>query len=132
MHHLNWSRLRDQSLVAVCVVALVWAASQVLGRVLHIVVVVLLALVLAYALEPPLSWAQKVLPRVAAAVLIYALALGLLAAGLLLLGPPTIQQAESLAQKLPGYLDQLASYQSYVGIDFGGQLRSFAQSALRA
>jgi predicted PurR-regulated permease PerM len=98
--------------------------------VLHIVVVVLLALVLAYALEPPLSWAQKVLPRAAAAVLIYAIALGLLAAAILLLGPPTIQQAESLAQKLPGYLDQLASYQSYVGIDFGGQLRSFAQSAL--
>src|SRR5439155_11581832 len=81
---LNWARLRDQCIVALVVLVFLWAAFQLLDRVLHIVVVVLLALVLAYALEPPLSWAERVLPRAAAALLIYATALGLLAAGVLI------------------------------------------------
>jgi len=132
MHLTNWSRLRDQALVAVCAVVLLWAASQVIGRVLHIVVVVLLAVVLAYALEPPLNWAQRFLPRAAAAVLIYALALGLLAAGILIAGPPAVQQAEMLVQKLPDYLNQLASYQPVSGMDFVGSLRSFLESTLNS
>jgi len=127
---LNWGRLRDQCLVGLSVVAFFWVASQVVGRVLHIVVVVLLALVLAYALEPPLAWAQRVLPRALAALLIYALALSVLAAGILLIAPPTIQQSEALAVRLPGYLDQLSGYQPLAGIDLSGSLRGIAQSTL--
>ena len=44
MSVLNWGRLRDQCLVGLSVIAFFWVASQVVGRVLHIVVVVLLAL----------------------------------------------------------------------------------------
>src|SRR5438045_42087 len=105
MRTVDWARLRDQCLVALSAIALLWVASQVIGRVLHIVVVVLLALVLAYALEPALRFAQRFLPRALAAVFIYVLALLLLAAGVLLIGPPTIQQSEALAVRLPGYLD---------------------------
>lgn len=127
---MNWGRLRDQCLVGLSVIAFLWVASQVVGRVLHIVVVVLLALVLAYALEPALSHAQRFLPRALAALLIYALALGLLALGILLLAPPAIQQSESLAEKLPGYLDQLNGYQPFPGLDLSGSLRALAQSTL--
>lgn len=130
MNRLDWSRLRDQCLVGLAVIAFLWIASQVIGRVLHIVVVLLLALVLAYALEPPLKLAQRALPRALAALLIYALALTLLAAGILLLAPPAIQQGEALAEKLPGYLDQLSNYQPLPGLDLSGSLRSFAQSTL--
>ena len=132
MSALNWGRLRDQCLVGLSVVAFFWVASQVVGRVLHIVVVVLLALVLAYALEPPLAWAQRVLPRALAALLIYALALSVLAAGILLIAPPTIQQSEALAVRLPGYLDQLSGYQPLAGIDLSGSLRGIAQSTLNS
>ncbi len=128
MSALNWGRLRDQCLVGLSVIAFFWVASQVVGRVLHIVVVVLLALVLAYALEPPLSWAQRILPRALAALLIYALALGLLAVGILIIGPPTIQQSEAVAERLPGYLDQLNGFQPLAGIDLAGSLRGIAQS----
>src|SRR5947208_17193706 len=110
MSALNWGRLRDQCLVGLSVVAFFWVASQVVGRVLHIVVVILLALVLAYALEPPLSWAQRLLPRALAALLIYVFALAALAGAVLLLGPPLIQQSESFATRLPGYLDQASSF----------------------
>src|SRR5207248_9676670 len=126
MHGLNWGTLRDQCLVGLAVIAFLWVASQVIGRVLHIVVVVLLALVLAYALEPALRMAQRVLPRALAALLIYALALSLIALGILLIVPPAIQESASLAEKLPAYLDQLNGYQPLAGIDLAGSLRGIA------
>lgn len=129
MKGLDWGRLRDQCVVALAAIAFLWIASQVIGRVLHIVVVVILALVLAYALEPALAWAERVLPRGLAAILIYVLALGALAAGILLIAPATIEQTESLATRLPGYLDQLSGLQPLLGIDVAGSLRSVAQSA---
>jgi predicted PurR-regulated permease PerM len=130
MSRFDWARLRDQCLVGLSALAALWVLSQVIGRVLHIVVVVLLAIVLAYALEPALMWAQRFLPRVLAAVIIYVVALGLIAAGVLLIGPPTIQQSESLAQRLPGYLDRLSSYQPVAGTNLVESLRGLAESTL--
>lgn len=130
MHALDWASLRDKCLVGLAAIAFLWVGSQVIGRVLHIVVVVLLAVVLAYALEPPLSWAQKLLPRALAALLIYALALGLIAGGILLITPALIQQTEAFAGKLPGYLDQLNGYSPFAGIDLAGSLRGLAQSTV--
>jgi predicted PurR-regulated permease PerM len=127
---VDWARLRDKLLVALAAIALLWVATQVLGRVLHIVVVVLLAMVLAYALEPFLGLVERWLPRMLAAILIYAVALGLLATAILLLGPSVIAQAEALAERLPGYLDQLNGYAPIQGVDLSGSLRSFTASAL--
>jgi predicted PurR-regulated permease PerM len=129
MLSLDWGRLRDQCLVGLSLIAFLWVASQVVGRILHIVVVVLLALVLAYALEPALVLGQRVLPRALAALLIYAVALAIIAGGVLLIAPPAIQQAQSLADRLPAYLDQLNGYEP-AGVDIAGALRTFAQSAV--
>lgn len=126
----DWSRLRDQCLVGLSAIAFLWVASQVVGRVIHIVVVVLLAIVLAYALEPPLSIASRVLPRALAALFIYALALGALAAGALLLGPPLIQQSEALGRRLPEYVDRLSGFTPYLGADVAGTMRDAVQGTL--
>src|SRR5689334_16398307 len=130
MSQVDWARLRDQCIVGLAAIAFLWAASQVIGRLVHIVVVVLLALVLAFALEPLLRFAQRVLPRALAAVLIYALALGLIAAFILLAGPPAVYEGEALATRLPSYLDQLNHFAPFAGTDFGGSVRTFAESAL--
>jgi predicted PurR-regulated permease PerM len=125
----DWAWLRDQLVVALAVVGLLWVTSQVIGRVLHIVVVLLLAMVLAYALAPALLLAERVLPRSLAAILIYALAVGALAAGIVLLGPPPIQQSEALAEpaRLPRCDQRL---HAHAGVDLSGSLRSFSASAL--
>jgi len=129
MSSVDWGRLRDQCFVALAGIAILWVASQVVGRIFHIVVVVLLAMVLAYALEPALALGERLLPRALAAILIYVLALGLLAVGILVLAPPALQQSEALAGRLPAYLDQLNSYPPLWGIDLAGSLRTFAESA---
>ncbi len=132
MAKVNWGRLRDQCLVVLSAIALLWVASQVIGRIFHIVVVVLLAIVLAYALEPALSWMSGLLPRAVAAILIYAAALGLIALAVVFLGPPLIQQTETLATRLPGYVEQVNRYPAFWGIDLSGSLRGFAASVLRS
>ena len=68
--------------------------------------------------------------RVLQIVVVVLLALGLLAVGILIIGPPTIQQSEAVAERLPGYLDQLNGYQPLAGIDLAGSLRGIAQSTL--
>lgn len=130
MSRVDWARLRDQCVVGLAAIVFVWAASQVVGRLVHIVAVVLLALVLAFALEPLLRLAQRFLPRALAAVLIYASALGLLAAFVLIAGPPALSQAEGLATRLPAYLDELNGFQPLQGTDLAGSLRGFVAAAL--
>ena len=130
MKNVNWARVRDQLLVVLAAIALLWVVTQVLGRILHIVVVLLLALVLAYALEPALKLVERLLPRMVAAILIYAVALGLLSAGILMLGPPAISQGEALAVRIPEYLQALTGYAPLQGLDLYGSLRSFAASAV--
>lgn len=130
MSRVDWARLRDQCIVGLAALVFLWAVSQVVVRLVHIVVVVLLALVLAFALEPLLRLAQRFLPRALAAVLIYAFALGLLAGFVLIAGPPALSQAEGLATRLPSYLDQLNGFQPLHGTDLAGSLRGFVESAL--
>ena len=130
MPKINWGLARDQLVVILSAIALLWVAGQIIGRLLHIVVVVLLAIVLAYALDPALSWAGKLLPRAVGAILIYAAALGVIAGLALFLGPPLIQQSESFVTRMPDYINQLNGYSASHGIDLGSSVRDLARSAL--
>jgi len=139
--NIDWPRVRDQALVAVCGVILVWAASQVLGHVLRILVLILLATVLAYALEPALSVAQRYVPRLYAALGLYALVLGTVALLLFLFGHQLGTQATALVKQLPAYLDQTGTraqaLAAGLGIPVGppqsvsSELSRFIQGSLR-
>jgi predicted PurR-regulated permease PerM len=132
MDRWDWGKLRDQAVVALVALVFLWVAANLLERVLHIVVVVLLAVVLAYALEPALSLADRVLPRAVAALLIYGLALGGLVVAALLIGPPLIQQSESAAVKLPAYLNQAKELPFLGGIDIAGTFRGALQATIKS
>ncbi|HEX6348480.1 MAG TPA: AI-2E family transporter [Candidatus Dormibacteraeota bacterium] len=137
---VDWQRLRDQALVAVCVVVLLWAAGQVLGHALRILVLVLLATVLAYALEPPIVFLQRFLPRVVAALGLYLLVFGVAAALLVLFGHQLGTEATSLVRQLPAYLDQTGRHVQAVATGLGipvgppqsvsGQISHYVQGGL--
>lgn len=130
MQQVNWTRLRDQLLVALAIIALLWVASQIIGRVIHIVVVVLLAIVLAFVLAPSLRFLERFLPRMLAAILIYSAVIGLFILFAVLVGPMVVTQAEALIERLPGYLNQLSSFAKLQGFDLAGSLRGYAASFL--
>jgi len=72
MSNLNWARLRDQCLVAVAGIFFAYALWWVISHFLvHAGVLVLLAIVVAAALEPILVRLERFMPRVVAALATY-------------------------------------------------------------
>jgi predicted PurR-regulated permease PerM len=138
---VDWGRLRDQALVAVCAVVLIWAASQVLSHVLRILLLVLLATVLAYALEPALAFVQRFIPRIYAALGLYVLVFGTLGVLLMVFGHQLGTEATSLVKQLPSYLDQaglrIQAVATGMGIPIGppqsvsAQITHYVQGSVR-
>jgi predicted PurR-regulated permease PerM len=141
MKPVDWARLRDQCLVAVAGVILIWAAAQVLGHVLRILVLVLLATVLAYALEPAISLVQRLVPRLWAALGLYLLVFGTAGVLIYLFGHQLGSEATALARQLPSYVDQaslrIGQILSANGIPVGpnrslaGEVGAFLQGSFR-
>ena len=123
MSDVNWSRLRDQCLVAVAGIffayALWWVVSHFL---VHAGVLVLLAIVVAAALEPILVRLEKFMPRVAAALATYSFAAALVAAGAFLFLGPLVGQSHSLSGRLPAYFDNLMNGLNSAAAGFGIKL----------
>ncbi|MGH7903744.1 MAG: AI-2E family transporter [Candidatus Dormibacteraceae bacterium] len=104
MRQLNWGKLRDQSVVAL--VALLFAGLFIwlIGHVIGIVLLVAIAVVIALALEPLMVLMERAMPRLAAALAVYAVFLGTLTVIGFLLVPALISQGSQLAQHVPDYV----------------------------
>lgn len=122
MSGLNWARLRDQALVGVCGLIFVYALWIVAQRLWHVIALVLLAIVIAYALEPLLARLEPYLPRVVAAIAAYAVGLLFLAGLLYLLLRPLALESHGLLQRLPGYFDRSEIWLQQTGAVYGIQL----------
>src|SRR5919199_457539 len=141
MSAINWSRLRDQCLVALCGIAFVAVAAWVLAHGMKIILLVLLAILPAYALDPLLRRLDRFVPRGVAALLSYLVAILLLAALGYVLLKPLIAQATSLSSQLPAYFDRTASSVNALAGQYGvslppadqarNQLGSSAQGAIK-
>ena len=106
MSNLNWAKLRDQCLVAVAGIFFLYALWWVVSHFLvHAAVLVLLAIVVAAALEPILSRLERFMPRVVAALATYLFAAAVVAIGVYLVLGPLIGQSHGLSGRLPIYFD---------------------------
>ena len=106
MSNLNWAKLRDQCLVAVAGIFFLYALWWVVSHFLvHAAVLVLLAIVVAAALEPILSRLERFMPRVVAALATYLFAAAVVAIGVYLFLGPLIGQSHGLSGRLPIYFD---------------------------
>lgn len=77
MENVNWQRMRDILISIICVGILLWAAGSILSQFLHVIVLLLLSMALAFLLTPAVNYLakQKYLPRVVAALIVYGLVL---------------------------------------------------------
>jgi len=106
MSNLNWAKLRDQCLVAVAVIFFIYALWWVVSHFLvHAAVLVLLAIVVAAALEPILSRLERFMPRVVAALATYLFAAATVGVGLYVFLGPLVFQSSGLSGRLPIYFD---------------------------
>jgi len=106
MSNLNWAKLRDQCLVAVATIFFLYALWWVVSHFLvHAAVLVLLAIVVAAALEPILSRLELLMPRVVAALATYLFAAMVVGIGIYLFLGPLVGQSHGLSGRLPIYFD---------------------------
>jgi len=121
MSNLNWAKLRDQCLVAVAAIFFLYAVWWVVSHFLvHAAVLVLLAIVVAAALEPILSRLERFMPRVVAALAAYLFAATAVGIGLYLFLGPLVLQSSGLSGRLPIYFDNfLGAINTSAAINFG-------------
>ena len=120
MSNLNWAKLRDQCLVAVAAIFFLYALWWVVSHFLvHAAVLVLLAIVVAAALEPILSRLERFMPRVVAALATYLFAAGVAAIGIYLFLGPLVGQSHSLSGRIPVYFDNFLGAINTAASGFG-------------
>ncbi len=121
MSNLNWAKLRDQCVVAVAAIFFLYALWWVVSHFLvHAAVLVLLAIVVAAALEPILSRLERFMPRVVAALATYLFAVAAVGIGLYLFLGPLVFQSSRLSGRLPIYFDNfLGALNHLAAANFG-------------
>jgi predicted PurR-regulated permease PerM len=121
MSNLNWAKLRDQCLVAVAAIFFVYALWWVVSHFLvHAAVLVLLAIVVAAALEPILARLERFMPRVVAALATYLVAATAVAIALYVFLGPLVFQSSGLSGRLPLYFNNfLGAINDAAAANFG-------------
>ncbi len=114
MDRINWQRLRDILISIICVGFLLWASFSIMGIFIHAIVLLLLAMAVAYLVTPLVNLLHKYMPRLLAALIVYFLVLAGLCALCYALVFSLIQQADYFSTHLPGYVQNLPSTYSTI------------------
>lgn len=77
MDGVNWPRVRDILISIICVGILLWATGSFLGQFVHAIVLLMLAMAVAFLLSPMVNFLTKYMPRILGTLIVY---LGVLAA----------------------------------------------------
>ncbi len=107
MQRINWTKTRDILLVVICIGIVLWAAMNVLGLVVHAVVLLLLAMAAAFLVTPLVNFLDRYLPRALATVIVYLLILAGLGALCYALVFSLIEQVTYFSNNLPGYVQNI-------------------------
>jgi predicted PurR-regulated permease PerM len=100
--------------------AVAWLAWQALAHVAHLLLLLGIALLVAFILAPAVAWLERRLPRPAAIALAFVGALGLLAAALVIFLGPLVAQLASLAGSLPDQVRALQGVREGIDRALGG------------
>ena len=107
MQRIKWSLVRDILIVVICIGVVVWATFSMLGLVIHAIVLLLLAMAVAFLVTPLVNFFDRYMPRVLATLLVYLLVLAALGGLFYALVFSLIQQVTYFSNHLPGYVQDL-------------------------
>lgn len=118
MERVNWQRVRDIIFSIVGVGILLWATWSIMGLFVHAILILLLAMAMAYLLSPVVDFLGKYIPRVLATLIVYALVLAAMGALFYGLVFSLIVQVQYFSNNLPQYILNLpntyASFQKFL------------------
>lgn len=107
MGRVNWQRVRDILISIICIGILFWAAWSVLGQFVHAIILLLLAMAIAFLVTPMVNVLNRYMPRVLATLLVFALILAVIGGICYALVFSLIQQIQYFSNNLPSYIDNL-------------------------
>ncbi len=107
MERVNWQRVRDILIVVICIGILLWAAFSIMGIFVHAIVLLLLAMAVAFLVTPLVNFLNKYIPRLLAALIVYVFILAALVALCYAIVFSLIQQVNYFSTHLPGYVQNL-------------------------
>ena len=71
MERVNWQRIRDILIVVICIGIMVWAAFSIMSIFVHAIVLLLLAMAVAYLVTPLVNILHRYIPRLFASLIVY-------------------------------------------------------------
>src|SRR5215471_10895557 len=111
MKQINWQRVRDILIVVICIGILVWATFSIMGIFVHAIVLLLLAMAVAFLVTPLVNMFNRYMPRLLASLIVYVLVVSGIIALCYALVFSLIQQVNYFSTHLPQYVQNLpASY----------------------
>jgi predicted PurR-regulated permease PerM len=115
MQRIKWTLVRDVLIVVICIGIVLWGTFSVLGLVIHAIVLLLLAMAVAFLVTPLVNFFDRYLPRVLATLLVYILVLAGVGALFYALVFSLIQQVNYFSNHLPGYVQDLPNtYSNFI------------------
>lgn len=109
MERVNWQRTRDILIVFICIGVLLWAAwGLVIGQFLHVVVLLLLSMAVAFLMNPAVNFLVKwKIPRILATLIMYLIVLIVLGGLSYALVFSLIKQVQTFSTTIVNYFNAL-------------------------
>lgn len=107
MGRINWSRVRDILISLVCLGALFWGGWSIMGQFVHAIILLLLAMAIAFLVTPLVNFLNRYIPRVLAALLVFVVIFAILGGVCYALILSLIQQVQYFSNHIPTYFDDL-------------------------
>ncbi len=107
MQRIKWTWIRDVLIVVIAIGIRLWGTFSMLGLFVHAIILLLLAMAVAFLVTPLVNVLNKYMSRVVAGLLVYIVVLAALGALFFALVFSFIQQVTYFSNHLPGYVQNL-------------------------
>src|SRR5258708_3818555 len=107
MDQVNWQRIRDILISIICIGIVFWAGWAVMTQFVHAIILLLLAMAVAFLVTPVVNVLDKYMPRTLAALLVFVLILGVIGGLCYALIFSLIQQVQYFSTNVPTYFNTL-------------------------
>jgi len=118
MERVNWERVRDILISAVCIGLLFWGAWAIVGQFVHALVILLLAMAVSFLLTPVVDFLDRYMWRVLACLIVYAIALAVLGGILSAVIFSLIKQVQTFSQTVINFFTilptQVVQFQNWL------------------
>ncbi len=116
MDHTNWQRTRDILISTICIGIILWAAWNIGGRFVDIIVILLISMAIAFLLTPLVNMLVKYnVPRLVAAIVVFLVVVAVIGGIGSALVLSLIRQTQAFSSTIITYFEKIPNLSSFEG-----------------